>query len=114
MSVRAMLEELGYVSKRAASGEQALEMLSSGARFDLVFSDMVMPGTLNGLELARQIQHDYPHMPILLTTGFSEAAASAAAHGINLLEKPYDMSALARELSATLVSRPSPADGENP
>jgi signal transduction histidine kinase/ActR/RegA family two-component response regulator len=102
LSVRAMLDELGYASRRAASGEQALEMLAANARYDLVFSDMVMPGALNGLDLAHRIQKDRPELPILLTTGFSEAAAAAAAEGLHLLEKPYDMSALARELEATM------------
>ncbi len=103
LSVRAMLDELGYGSRRAASAEEALELLGRDGRFDLVFSDMVMPGELNGLDLARRIVAERPELPVLLTTGFSEAASAAAAEGLQLLEKPYDMNALARQLETTMT-----------
>jgi signal transduction histidine kinase/ActR/RegA family two-component response regulator len=103
LSVRAMLDELGYGSKRAASAEEALQMLGRDGRYDLVFSDMVMPGELNGLDLARRIVAERPDLPVLLTTGFSEAASAAAGEGLQLLEKPYDMSALARQLEMTMA-----------
>ncbi len=54
-----------------------------------MFSDMVMPGSLNGLALAREVRARRPDLPILLTTGFSEAASEASEANFRLLLKPY-------------------------
>ena len=100
--VSEMLSELGYDSLRAGTAGAALETLRADRKFDLVFSDMVMPGETNGLELAREISRRRPDLPVVLTTGYSAAAASAAAEGIRLLVKPYRIDALAAELQAAL------------
>jgi signal transduction histidine kinase/ActR/RegA family two-component response regulator len=98
-----MLDALGYDFTRAANAAAALEVLARAPSFDLVFSDMVMPGEMNGLELAEAIAHQRPDLPIVLTTGYSNAATSAAAKGIRLLVKPYRMEALDEELRAALA-----------
>ena len=100
--VSEMLSELGYDTLRADTARAALETLRADRKFDLVFSDMVMPGETNGLELAREISRRRPDLPVVLTTGYSAAAASAAAEGIRLLVKPYRIDALAAELQAAL------------
>jgi len=100
--VTQMLSELGYVSTRVAQAAAALETLSADPAFDLVFSDMVMPGEMNGLELARDLARRYPRLPVVLTTGFSDAAKVAAEQGVRLLLKPYRMEALQAELAAAL------------
>jgi DNA-binding LytR/AlgR family response regulator len=66
----------------------------------MVLSDMVMPGERNGLDLAREIWKRRAGVPILLTTGYSEAAAQATAEGVRVLLKPYRIEALASELEA--------------
>ena len=101
--VTQMLDDLGYDVVRAPAAAPALDVLESGATIDLVFSDMLMPGDMNGLELARKIAAQRPNLPIVLTTGYSSAAKSAAAEGLRLLVKPYRMSALAAELEAALA-----------
>ncbi len=97
-----MLGELGYAYLRAPNAQAALDQLMRDDRFDLVFSDMVMPGTMSGLDLARAIAARWPVLKIVLTTGYSEAAASALAEGRELLTKPYAMHALSAKLSQLL------------
>ena len=100
-----MLQELGYGALRAENAKAALEALEREDGFDLVFSDMVMPGEMSGIDLAREIGRRRPNLPVLLTTGFSEAAAAATADGLRLLVKPYRIDRLAAELKATLAQR---------
>jgi signal transduction histidine kinase len=99
--VTEMLDELGYESFRAPTAAKALDALDHNG-FDLVFSDMVMPGEMGGLDLAREIARRRPDLPIILTTGYSSAAASAMAEGLRLLVKPYRIDALAAELKEAL------------
>ncbi len=101
-----MLNELGYQVSRVASAAAALAALRRGPS-DLVFSDMVMPGEMSGLDLAREIARTWPDIPVVLTTGYSASAAEAAAEGLRLLSKPYSIEALAAELHAASASRAS-------
>ena len=94
-----MLKELGYEPVHALDAAEALKRLSR-QRFDLVFSDMVMPGEMDGIQLAREIRKRKPELPVVLTTGFSEAAAAANEDGLRLLVKPYRIEQLAAELQA--------------
>ena len=107
MLVGEMLDELGYEVTRAPTAATALDKLKLEHGFDLVFSDMIMPGEMDGLDLAREIALRRPDLPIVLTTGYSDAAASAVAQGIRLLVKPYRIEDLAAELEAALVTRPA-------
>ena len=90
-----MLRDLGYTYARACDGADALKMFESDPRFDVVLSDMVMPGALGGLDLAHAIRERAPRQPILLMTGYSEAAAAAAEAGLPVLTKPYGIDELA-------------------
>jgi len=93
-----LLEGLGYAVTLADTAHKALDVLSDGKRFDLVFSDIVMPGTMNGLDLGRTVRKRFPDLPVLLTTGYSNAASTAAAEGFRLLHKPYRPEALSEAL----------------
>jgi len=97
-----MLRELGYKSKRGATAAEALRLLEESGPFDLVLSDMIMPGKMNGLELAQEIVRREPGMPVVLMTGYSEAAAAAAAEGFPLLVKPYTIEAMGDVLGQSL------------
>ncbi len=113
--VGGMLDALGYDSTRTANAAAALEVLTRTPDFDLVFSDMVMPGDMNGLALAEEIAARRPDLPIVLTTGYSNAATSAAAKGIKLLVKPYRIEALSEELKAALPQKgDAPATPDRP
>jgi signal transduction histidine kinase/CheY-like chemotaxis protein len=98
--VAGMFETLGWAPVRAPDGPSALAILDTGKPFELMFSDMRMPGGLGGLDLAREAAKRRPGMKVILTTGFSDAAHEAAAEGMRVLSKPYDIAALTAELEA--------------
>jgi len=97
-----MLNDLGYSFMRAPTAAQGLEMLNGAGGFDLVLSDMVMPGPMDGLALARAIREKRPDQPVMLSTGFSEAAEAARASGFPLLQKPYRLEELSNALREAL------------
>ncbi|MES3081420.1 PAS domain-containing protein [Sphingomonas faeni] len=92
------LAELGYVTVWAANAQEALAELGKDAsRFDIVFSDVVMPG-MNGIELGKAIRADHPSLPVVLTSGYSNILAQDGTHGFELLHKPYSVEQLSRVL----------------
>jgi PAS domain S-box-containing protein len=88
-----LFEHLGYETIYRDSAEAALKLLEAGTKIDLVFSDIVMPGTIDGVGLAREIGSRYPNLPVALTTGYSDAAI-AAPPNLRILRKPFDADAL--------------------
>jgi PAS domain S-box-containing protein len=95
-----MLAELGFEATVTHSAKEALERLAGGEKPKLIFSDIVMPGGITGLELARKVRDRFPELPILLTTGYSEQVAGS--HGFPVLQKPYEMGSLASALGNVL------------
>ena len=83
-----MLDSIGYEVTHVASPAAALGALANGRRFDVVFSDVMMPGGMSGVDLAREIQRRRPDMPIMLATGYIEAARDAVAEGLEVLSSP--------------------------
>jgi PAS domain S-box-containing protein len=92
-----LLEQLGYSVRWVSSAEAALKEIDRDG-IDLVFSDIVMPGKMDGLGLARAIKQKRPRLPILLATGYSEAVQNARAD-YPILRKPYQLHELSRALS---------------
>jgi signal transduction histidine kinase/CheY-like chemotaxis protein len=101
---REMLDSIGYDVTHVATPAAALGALANGHRFDLVFSDVMMPGGMSGVDLAREIRRRQPEMPVMLATGYVEAARDAVAEGLEVLAKPYQIEALARSLRELLAS----------
>jgi PAS domain S-box-containing protein len=95
-----MLSELGFQSSIAHSAKEALDRLAGGDKPKLVFTDIVMPGGLTGIELARKLRERFPELPILLTTGYSEQVT--ATQGFPVLQKPYELNALAEAVGSLL------------
>jgi PAS domain S-box-containing protein len=95
-----MLSELGFECTVTHSAKEALERLAGGEKPKLIFSDIVMPGGISGIELAHRVRDRFPELPVLLTTGYSEQAGRA--HGFPVLQKPYEMDALAIALGHVL------------
>ena len=94
-----MLDDLGYEVTRVASASAALGALANGRRIDIVFSDIMMPGDMDGVELGREIRVRRRDLPVLLTSGYAEAAAPRAEReGFGVLRKPYSLSELAAAL----------------
>jgi PAS domain S-box-containing protein len=84
-----LFEDLGYATDYRDSADAALKLLAEGAKIDLVFSDIVMPGTIDGVGLAREIRARYPDLPVVLTTGYSDAVQAVPAD-LRILRKPFD------------------------
>ena len=100
-----LLENLGYQVLTASNGEQALECLAKEPGIDLLFSDIVMPGGLNGYELAQHATAILPNLKVLLTSGYTEKALTHNRHtrfNAPILSKPYALSDLARQLRQLL------------
>ena len=96
-----MLAQLGYEVTRAASAAAALGALADGRPVDVMFTDIMMPGGMNGVELAREMKRRRSDIPVLLTSGYAEASLhEAEAEGIQILAKPYHIEELAAALSA--------------
>jgi PAS domain S-box-containing protein len=101
------LEELGYEVVAVSNGIEALEVLVKDVRFDLLFTDVVMPGGLNGPELVAEVKKILPSLPVLFTSGYTENAIlhhGKVDVGINLLHKPYRKQMLAKKIRETLAS----------
>jgi CheY-like chemotaxis protein len=99
-----LLEELGYSVRWASDVDAALSEIAADG-IDLVLSDIVMPGKMDGLALARLLKQKHPGLPILLATGYSEAARNAAAE-FPILRKPYQIHELNEALSRLAVITP--------
>ena len=94
-----LLSEVGHTVIRAANALEALDLLrAQPERFDLVFTDVIMPG-MNGVELAREIRSRWPGLPVALTSGYSRELASQGHHDFELLHKPYSVQELESFLS---------------
>ncbi|MBD2746674.1 PAS domain S-box protein [Microvirga sp. BT688] len=93
-----LLQDLGYETAWAANATEALDLLENNhTRFDVVFSDVVMPG-MSGIELGREIRQRYPALPVVLTSGYSHVLAEEGRHGFELLHKPYAVEDVSRVL----------------
>ena len=90
-----------YVKERLLPGTYEVKAELPGFKA-AVFSDIRMPGGMNGVELGRAIRADFPRIGVLLATGFSDAAAGAEAQGFGLITKPYHTHELADALAAVL------------
>jgi PAS domain S-box-containing protein len=95
----ALIEQLGYRVVWADNATEALRHLQQGAQVDLVLSDIVMPGPMNGLAFAEMCRERFPDMPVLLTTGYSDAAPAADGR-FEILRKPFELDALERAIEA--------------
>ncbi|MFL9823802.1 ATP-binding protein [Rhodoplanes sp. SY1] len=101
----AYLEQLGYDVRVAASPRDALAVLRGEHSVDLVLSDILMPGGMSGVDLARELRARDPELPVVLMTGFSDRAGEVARDGFPVLRKPFDVDQLERELAAALARR---------
>jgi PAS domain S-box-containing protein len=100
----AMLTTLGYRVVRARNGAEAIQILRSGEEFELVFSDVVMPNGINGVELAREARQRSKEIKILLTSGYAGDALERyrATDEFQIIDKPFRLADLARTLRSIL------------
>ena len=102
-----LLESMGYKVFTAIDGRQAIDILRQQPDIELLFSDVVMPGGINGYELAKQVMTEFPKIKVLLTSGYAGKVTSDIDSGqsrlnINLLSKPYSQNELATRVRAML------------
>jgi CheY-like chemotaxis protein len=96
-----MLTQLGYRVLKAVDAQSALSVLESGVHVDLLFSDVVMPGPMRSVELARRAKEMLPALEVLFTSGYTENAIVHGGRldpGVALISKPYRRDALARKV----------------
>jgi DNA-binding NtrC family response regulator len=96
-----LLEQLGYRVVRAENAADALRHLQQGIEVDLLFSDIVMPGEMDGLGLAQACRERFPGIPVLLTSGYSDAAAAADGR-FDILRKPFELAALEHAITTAM------------
>jgi CheY-like chemotaxis protein len=104
--VLAQLHSLGYATLDAANAAEALGIVEAGHPFDLLFTDVIMPGTMNGRQLATEIQRGRPGLKVLFTSGYTENAIIHHGRldtGVALLAKPYRKSELAGMIRKALA-----------
>jgi len=89
---------LGFAVIRVAGADAALGALADSRSIDVVLSDVMMPGGMSGLQLAREIRRRHPGIPILLTTGYVESLAGMGDEEFEILPKPFTAEALAKAL----------------
>jgi PAS domain S-box-containing protein len=123
-----MLTDLGYRVLKAADAASALAVVESGVPIDVLFTDVVMPGTLRSPELARMARERLPNLAVLFTSGYTENSIVHGGRldpGVELLGKPYTRESLARRIRQVLanqrgrvfaepapVPRPAPGGGD--
>jgi PAS domain S-box-containing protein len=100
------LTGLGYGTVAAGDARSALDMLKERKDIDLVFTDLVMPGGMSGVDLARQIRHQWPHMRVLLTSAFPNrmiVRMPQTPQDLKVLAKPYRLPDLAHAVRTVLT-----------
>ncbi len=98
-----MLAQLGHAPTRVTTAGAALGALADGRAVDLLFTDVLMPGGMDGLALAREAARRRPGLPVLLTTGYTGGGAAAVPLGLPLLRKPYRIDDLAQAVGRALA-----------
>ena len=104
----ALLEELGYRVLKAGDAASARALIDAGAEVDLLFTDVVMPGTLSSSELAEHARARLPAVAVLFTSGYAQNAVVHGGRldrGVELLPKPYTREALAHRIRTVLAAR---------
>jgi PAS domain S-box-containing protein len=103
--VTAQLESLGYTALAASNGAEALRMIDQGAAFDLLLTDVIMPGGMNGRQLAEEALKRRPSLKVLFTSGYPQDAIVHHGRldpGVLLLAKPYRKADLAHMIRAAI------------
>ncbi len=100
-----LLHDMGFDTRWADDGTAALAFVESDPKLALVLSDVVMPGGMSGLDLARTLRDQRPELPVILATGYSSFASQVVAEGFALIEKPFRRDVLAASLRSAVEGR---------
>jgi CheY-like chemotaxis protein len=104
--VRDILQDWGFEAIDAPDAERAIEMITSSARVDLVLCDIVMPGQMDGLALARWVRTNRPRLKVILATGHSNHVniTEDLCHEGPIIRKPFKRDELERRVRVALAS----------
>jgi CheY-like chemotaxis protein/anti-sigma regulatory factor (Ser/Thr protein kinase) len=108
-ATREVLQAAGCEVLHVPAPAQALQLLANDDEFDLVLSDIVMPGGMDGLELSTRLRREHPRLPVVLMTGYAQKLGEAESQGLVVLPKPFDPALLLR----TLREQARVIDGED-
>jgi signal transduction histidine kinase/CheY-like chemotaxis protein len=109
-----LLHNMGFDTRWACDGMAALAFVENDPKLALVMSDVVMPGGVSGLDLARTLRDRRPELPVILTTGYSSHASEVVAEGFALIQKPYRRDVVAASLRSALENRGRSSVSEAP
>jgi CheY-like chemotaxis protein len=102
-----VLEDYGYTTEISLNAREALKRYEAGEKYDLLFTDLIMPGGMNGVMLAREVRRRMPSTKVLLTTGYAENSierTDAGGSEFEVISKPYLPHDLARKVRQILDS----------
>ena len=108
-TVSSALRAAGFAIDTAADAQEALARLGRGARYDALFTDVVMPGALNGLDLAREVRARYPATAVVVATGYSDRAVELP--GVKALAKPFEVRQAVEALNGAMRRESDAAAG---
>ncbi len=83
------LRDSGYAVIEACDADEGLAVLQSSVRIDMIVSDVRMPGSMDGIDLLREVRRTFPTMPVIITSGHLEPALAAADGAVHFIPKPY-------------------------
>jgi CheY-like chemotaxis protein len=98
MGIADYLEEVGFTVLEAANADQAIRLLEANANISVVFTDIDMPGTMDGLRLAQAVRDRWPPVGIIVTSGHVKLDATALPKGGLFVAKPYDPDLIRRSI----------------
>jgi DNA-binding NtrC family response regulator len=105
LALQATLEDHGFATLEAANAREALDAIAKmGRSIDLVFTDIRMPGEMDGMKLAQWVHRQMPHIPVIVASGYSANAQEAMAAGENFCQKPYRLEDVVARIRATIES----------
>lgn len=99
-----VLRERGRCVVEAANGTEAIEFIQSGAALDLIFTDVRMPGSVDGLELLAFARRTIPTVPVIVSSGHLDPASALQAGAVAFLSKPYQLEEVAALIDAHLLA----------
>ena len=99
-TVAAALRAAGFEIHTASAADEALARLGAGELYEIVLTDVVMPGALNGVDLAREVKRRFPRIAVVIATGYSERAVQVP--GVQALPKPYTLRDVVEALNSAL------------
>ena len=105
LTASVMLESLGHAVRQCGNADEALEVLATGEEFDLLFTDLLMPGSMDGLALAKAARQLRPNIAIVMASGWADSSLPddpSRPPGSQFLLKPYSLDDLSRSFSAAL------------